>query len=270
MPELFRLLLVALGAGAASSQALAADPPVAIGLDHVIVAVSDLDMAARHYESLGFALKPGRPHANGIRNRHVKFEDGSEIELLTVDQPGDPLARSYARHIAAGTGPVYAGLFAPDRDGLLARLTGAGLEPSVGPLVTLTETPGFDYLFFGRRNHSPTDEPAHFDHGNGASSLRGLWIAPGEPDRTAALLLALGAEEAGSRTDGLGGRWTARVFSLREGFVALIDARHRTHPERPVVGVTLAGRSLRLIPPEQACGLWIEIQAPASVPSADE
>jgi len=55
------------------------------GLDHIVVAVKDLEAAAERYRGFGFTLKPGRPHANGIRNLHVKFPDGTEIELLTVD-----------------------------------------------------------------------------------------------------------------------------------------------------------------------------------------
>jgi hypothetical protein len=33
---------------------------------------------------LGFTLKQGQLHANGLDNRHLKFEDGTELELMTV------------------------------------------------------------------------------------------------------------------------------------------------------------------------------------------
>jgi hypothetical protein len=46
--------------------------PVVTGLDHVPVAVTDLATAAERYRRLGSTLKPGRPHDNGIQNRHVK------------------------------------------------------------------------------------------------------------------------------------------------------------------------------------------------------
>jgi len=39
--------------------------PAIIGLDHIPVAVRNLDSAAHRYRELGFVLKPGRPHANG-------------------------------------------------------------------------------------------------------------------------------------------------------------------------------------------------------------
>jgi catechol 2,3-dioxygenase-like lactoylglutathione lyase family enzyme len=98
---------------------LAADstpPPAVVGLDHVIVAVGDLEAAAARYRALGFSLKPGRPHDNGIRNEHVKFPDGVELELLTAPAARDELTAEYRRHLEGGDGPAFAGFFAPDRD----------------------------------------------------------------------------------------------------------------------------------------------------------
>ncbi|MDX1571031.1 MAG: VOC family protein [Xanthomonadales bacterium] len=240
------------------------------GLDHVIIAVADLESARARFADLGFVLKPGRPHANGIRNLHIKFEDGTEIELLTVDEPTDALARTYLEHLSAGSGPVYAGLFAPDRDDLLGVLRKLGLEPSVGALITLAGSSGLGHLFFGRRNHAPTDRPGHFAHGNGARSLIGLWLAPDDSSSTVELLTRLGAEEVMPRNDGLGQSWEARMFRLPEGFVALVDRRYRSHPKRPIVGITLQGTAPRIIPPSEAEGLWIEFQARAPSESADE
>ena len=40
------------------------------------------------YQRLGFSLKPGRFHAHGLRNNHIKFEDGSGLELISP--PGHP------------------------------------------------------------------------------------------------------------------------------------------------------------------------------------
>jgi glyoxalase-like protein len=36
--------------------------PLVIGLDHIPIAVDNLERAADQYRALGFALKPGRPH----------------------------------------------------------------------------------------------------------------------------------------------------------------------------------------------------------------
>jgi len=58
---------------------------------------------------MGFALKPGRPHDNGIRNQHVKFENGTELELLTAE-------RRSIGYLAQGDGPAHVVLYAPDSD----------------------------------------------------------------------------------------------------------------------------------------------------------
>ncbi|MCI0434391.1 MAG: VOC family protein [Gemmatimonadetes bacterium] len=39
------------------------------GLDHIPIAVNDLDAAAARYRQLGFTLKPGRPHDGGFPAR---------------------------------------------------------------------------------------------------------------------------------------------------------------------------------------------------------
>ena len=55
-----------------------------LGMDHIPVVVADLDKAEADFRAMGFSIKPGRPHSNGIRNAHVKFPDGTEIELITA------------------------------------------------------------------------------------------------------------------------------------------------------------------------------------------
>jgi hypothetical protein len=86
----------------------------AIIVDHVPVAVSDLERAADTYRRLGFVLKPGMPHANGIRNLHAKFIDGTEIELITAPAGVDDLTRKYRAHLEQGDGPAFLALHAPD------------------------------------------------------------------------------------------------------------------------------------------------------------
>src|SRR5687767_12158381 len=84
-------------------------------LDHVILAVPDLDAASRACGDLGFLIKPGRMHPNRLLNRHLKFGDGTEIELMTVrGEPGDPMARDYARLLESGAGGAYVALRTPD------------------------------------------------------------------------------------------------------------------------------------------------------------
>jgi hypothetical protein len=60
-------------------------------LDHLVILVSDLDLAAANYERLGFAVTPGGEHADGLtRNALIPFEDGSYFELVSFLDPEDP------------------------------------------------------------------------------------------------------------------------------------------------------------------------------------
>ena len=86
------LFITAVLGGSACSQTVDdIDTPLLLGLDHTPLAVADLDEAAERYRKLGFTLKPGRTHENGIQNRHVKFPDGTEIELISTSKARDTL-----------------------------------------------------------------------------------------------------------------------------------------------------------------------------------
>jgi catechol 2,3-dioxygenase-like lactoylglutathione lyase family enzyme len=172
------------------------------GLDHVVVAVNDLAAAVADYRALGFAIKPGRPHDNGIRNFHVKFSDGTEIELLTAPQSRDALTATYRQHLAEGDGPAFVALYAPH-----------GRVPT-----------GLPFVFLGSRNASPTDLPEHFAHPNGARSLIAVWLAAAD---TRSLSQAL---------EGLGGRPIGGAVKFDQGEVVLL--RQASH--RPIVRAVVA------------------------------
>lgn len=146
-------------------------------MDHIPVVVRDLEQAQADFQALGFAIKPGRLHPDGIRNAHVKFPDGSEIELITAPAAMDTLTSEYRARLETGEGPVYFGLYAPDHAALAARLAAAGFAVSQdGGLMTFPRRSPLHPLFFGTRQKAPTDRPEHFAHVNGALRLSGLWV----------------------------------------------------------------------------------------------
>ncbi|MBZ0278841.1 MAG: VOC family protein, partial [Anaerolineae bacterium] len=66
---------------------------MAFRLDHIIIAVHDLDGAIRDYHALGFTVNYGGRHASGTtHNALIGFQDGSYLELMAVTgeqpQPG--------------------------------------------------------------------------------------------------------------------------------------------------------------------------------------
>jgi catechol 2,3-dioxygenase-like lactoylglutathione lyase family enzyme len=228
-----------------------------IALDHVVLAVNDLEATSARYRQFGFALKPGQPHANGIRNQHVKFTDGTELELLTAPEAADDLTTRYRRHLADGDGPAYLALF--PRPNAPAR----------------SEAPS--YIFFGRRNQSPTDRPEHFAHLNSADSLIAVWLAGSDFTQERALLKKYGVSSQPGRLGAL--NETGEMLSVTEGVIYLVPERLRVHRARPIIGVTFhvgdhraavrvlteAGVQFRTLPnsvllaPAVTGGVWIEL-----------
>jgi hypothetical protein len=231
------------GAWAPSEAALAArtarllrivEPPP-IGLDHVPVAVRDLEGAAARYRALGFALKPGRPHDNGIRNVHVKFPDGAGIELLTAPQAVDALSAHYVGHLRGGEGPAFVSFHARDTGRLHTALREGGYAFQQDGETTKLLAPELAFLFFVRDNRSPTDRPEHFAHGNGATALSAVWIATEHGESLARLLVLLGGRQE-RRQVSAPDPVEATVVSLAEGEVVILPGRHQLVPGRPVIG----------------------------------
>jgi hypothetical protein len=237
--------------GNASIAQHASGGPAVIGLDHIPIAVRDLEAAAKTYRALGFSLKPGRPHQNGIRNQHVKFPDGTELELITAPEARDPLTTKYRRHLENGDGPAFLALFVPDN----ARAP-RDLHPSL------------DYLFFGPRNASPTDRPEHFAHENTASSLISVWLAGEEFSHERTLFTRLGASIV-KREVNAPGRVQGEVAQFPEGEVLLLPASHQRVKGRRIVGATLRVRRLskvRQILEAQRTPVTVsDVSSPASV-----
>jgi len=259
--------------------------PVIVGMDHIPVAVHDLDQAAADYRRLGFALKPGRVHENGIRNQHVKFEDGTEIELITASEARDEATADYLVHLSHGDGPAFAGFYAPDRHALTARLDDLRQPYVAGDeWVTLPDVPLLRYMFFSGRNHSPTDRPETFAHPNGAQSLIGVWIARDNADPERHLLSVLGAKLT-TRQVHVPDEMNATVATLPEAEVSFLPSSRQLVPGRPVVGAVLLTRNVEtvqqvlaaahiasppivqsagsrsvFVPPALTHGLWLEFR----------
>jgi len=241
-------------------------PDRIVGLDHIPIAVADLERAAERYRALGFTLKPGRPHENGLRNEHAKFQDGTELELITAPEATDALTTRYRRHLASGDGPAFLAFFVRSRDRMPPR--DAALPD----------------IFFGQRNYSPTDRPEHFEHPNTAQSLIGVWLAADDLSAERRLLENSGAAIA-RRTVHAPDETAADVAQFQDGDVVLLPAKHQTVAGRRIVGATVRVKSLAtarrllertdasalrsvstatyasvFLPPAMTHGLWLELR----------
>ena len=163
------LLLFAITAGA--------QQPLLQGINHTPIAVSDLEKAEADFRAMGFTIKPGRLHPDGIRNAHVKFADETELELITAPQSVDDLTSEYRSKIEHGDGPVYYGLDSPDPAKLLKKAHAVGLPRKEDDgLLTFPIGHPLHAVFFGRLGATPTDRPEYFVHPNTATRLSGFWV----------------------------------------------------------------------------------------------
>jgi catechol 2,3-dioxygenase-like lactoylglutathione lyase family enzyme len=177
------------------------------GIDHVILAVRDLDRARQGWTRLGFTLTPrGRHLGAGTGNYCVMFA-GDYIELLgVVDARGD--VGRIARLIERGEG-LAAAAFAPEGtlEAARAALIERGLNPGEvralarqleAPEGTLLprfslcdlapeETPGLDCFLCVHLTPELLRRPPWQLHPNGAVAVRGLHVLVAD---TAPLLAA--------------------------------------------------------------------------------
>ena len=264
----------------------------AVSLDHVPIAVRDLERARRHWsQDLGFTLKPGRVHENGIENAHIKFADGTALELITASRPGDALAASYIALLEKGEGGAFLALEPADFAQVETAISKAGHAYDVitGPYyrwLTFSEGTPLDYLFFNRITNVPVDSPEMLRHANGALGLGAVWIAGDRAAGTRQLLAAIGTGESGGTVVLPGGRVADRV-RLDAGELYLFRGGQGDHPA--VAGITIRvpelaavrralgtdtsaftsgedarGRFLR-VTPEHANGVWLEFLEVASI-----
>jgi len=95
------------------------------GIDHVVIAVRDLDGAQRTYERLGFTLTPRGFHTLGSANHCIMF--GSDyLELLALPRPHPALAY-YADFLAKGEGLAALALATGNADAAYAELGASGI-----------------------------------------------------------------------------------------------------------------------------------------------
>lgn len=64
--------------------------------DHIIIGTKNLAELTDLFKlELGFTIKKGKSHKNGIKNNFIEFLNDSEIELIEVTQPLDKLSQEY-------------------------------------------------------------------------------------------------------------------------------------------------------------------------------
>ncbi|MEJ7839242.1 MAG: VOC family protein [Thermomicrobiales bacterium] len=106
------------------------------GIDHIVIAVNDLDTTSRDFAAAGFTVVPGGEHHSGkSANLLVAFQDGTYFELIAFGDVNDPESGPWAVALrGSGEGLVDFALRTEDLDAEVEALTAAGLTV-IGPVA---------------------------------------------------------------------------------------------------------------------------------------
>jgi hypothetical protein len=232
----------------------------AVRFDHVVIAVADLGSASSTFrDTLGFSLKPGRVHENGLRNVHIRFGNGSALELISPG-PGesDELSEWYRRFLGQGDGGAFVALSAGPPDTVLGRLG------SLADQAVVFEGRSFDWVSFPEghplhafffvnvRARSP-DEPGQLRHRNGARGLAEVWIETPNSEDLSEMLARFDSPSCG-RVDGPDGL-TGWGQGLSDGMLVASRPDRSAGGGNRVRAVVLDGD--RSLPPVRAAGVWL-------------
>ena len=191
------------------------------GIDHVVIAVRDLDSTQDAFRRMGFTLTPRGHHTLGSQNHCVMFAH-DYFELLMVPQrlPGREYYYDYAR---IGDGLAAVALKTDNARGAFGELTAAALAPS-DPVdfsrpvqlpegaklasfritqLALEQTPGGQVFLCQHFTLDVVWRPEYAVHPNTATGLAAIAIVTPDVNSTAAAYARLFDVEARPIEEGL-------------------------------------------------------------------
>jgi hypothetical protein len=153
-----------------------------IRIDHVITIVADLDSTVSTYQKLGFTLKQGRLHNNGLINAHIKFKNHTSFEIMSIKgEPKDEIARDYKELLKSGEGGVYLAITGISGDSMVVKLNGLGIEFNRIPgkswdYITFSGNSILAHIFFIEYHINTTDSRETLTHKNLVERINSVWI----------------------------------------------------------------------------------------------
>lgn len=224
------------------------------GIDHLVVAVPDLDEAARAHAALGFRVVPGGRHPEGTHNALVAFADGAYLELIAFYRT-NPEHRWWTA-LQRGGGLVDFCLATDDLPGDAVRFRAAGVAMDDPRPRTRLRPDGYEVRWrlaiargedrgvapFLIEDDTPRAErvPRETDHPNGAAGVGTVTVA-------------------------------VREVAPVRGFYMGVTGQPGRDIERPDVGgrgvrFTVGPHRLDLLAPVEATGVveaWLEARGPS-------
>lgn len=102
---------------------------MATGIDHIVIAVQDLEAAVADYTAAGFTVTPGGEHTNGeTHNALIAFADGTYFEIIAWKNPDAATDTVWLRRLQAGEGFADYALRTADLEVEIIRLREQGLD----------------------------------------------------------------------------------------------------------------------------------------------
>jgi hypothetical protein len=178
------------------------------GIDHVVIAVPELEEASRHYASVGFTVVPGGKLSIGTHNALIAFRDGTYIELIAFLTP--VASHPWYNALQTGGGLVDFCMMTDDLEGDVAAIVRAGAGMGAPSSMTRRRPDGYELSWelsipappwngrvpFLIRDFTPRTErvPRQHEHPNGIAGIRGVTLAVFDAEATAMIYRgALGA-----------------------------------------------------------------------------
>jgi 4-hydroxyphenylpyruvate dioxygenase-like putative hemolysin len=167
--------------------------PLALAIDHAVIAVRDLDVALASFRALGFTLTPRGYHSIGSQNHCIMLRT-TYIELLAA--PAEhPWLQYYRRFLEHGEGLAALALATDEADAAYAALRAQGVHarppmelsrPIEGGiarfrLVQIDDTPGCSVFVCQHLTPELVWRPEWQAHANGASELARVALAAKQP-----------------------------------------------------------------------------------------
>jgi hypothetical protein len=170
------------------------------GIDHLVLAVRDLDAARSRYAGWGFTLTPRAQHPFGTANSLVQL-DGNFLELLAIDDPAriPPAAPGGFSFAAAGLDAHPVLDFSRD-----ARLPDGSTARVGFSLAFVTDARVPEAAFFTCQQHAPQHfwKPEFQRHANTARQVVEVVMVAPEPSALRPLFAGLQGADAASLADG--------------------------------------------------------------------
>ena len=243
------------------------------GIDHVIVAVRDLEAARRNWRRLGFTVTPrGRHIGQGTANYCIMF--GRDYLELLGFVARDDYGHRLEAFLAEREGPMSVA-FAPERDAESTRavLAANGLHPSepraLGRALELPEgnatprfsllnlppeeTPGLDCFICGHLTPELVRRPEWLAHANGVVGIKAVHILADDSAGSAPAYRRVFGDDSVAKTAGgisVGAGRNRLLFSSAPALAAMppaatatlgIDALELTVESRTATGAYLTG-----------------------------